>query len=93
MIYSLAFSNNISYNYFNALNFKKLKRQRDNVQKGKIKMAVKILLLVLFFGIMIAVGFYSRRHATNVNDFLPERRARRILTLSPTRSRKPPCSR
>lgn len=70
MIYSLAFSNNISYNYFNALNFKKLKRQRDNVQKGKIKMAVKILLLVLFFGIMIAVGFYSRRHATNVNDFV-----------------------
>lgn len=33
-------------------------------------MAVKILLLVIFFGIMIYVGLYSRKHATNVNDFV-----------------------
>lgn len=33
-------------------------------------MAVKIALLVVFFGIMIAVGVYSRRKATNVNDFV-----------------------
>jgi len=33
-------------------------------------MVEKILLLVIFFGIMIAVGFYSRKHATNVNDFV-----------------------
>ncbi len=33
-------------------------------------MLVKILLLVVFFGIMILVGLYSRKHATNVNDFV-----------------------
>lgn len=33
-------------------------------------MTVKIILLVLFFGSMIVVGIYSRRHATNVNDFV-----------------------
>jgi SSS family solute:Na+ symporter len=33
-------------------------------------MFVKIALLVLFFAIMIAVGLYSRRHSTNVNDFV-----------------------
>lgn len=33
-------------------------------------MAVKLLMLVLFFGIMILVGIRSRRHATNVNDFV-----------------------
>ena len=33
-------------------------------------MLTKILFLILFFGIMIAVGLYSRKHATNVNDFV-----------------------
>src|SRR5574344_2372457 len=33
-------------------------------------MIVKILLLVLFFAVMISVGLYSRRHTTNVNDFV-----------------------
>lgn len=33
-------------------------------------MAVKIILLVIFFAIMIGVGIYSRKHATNVNDFV-----------------------
>ena len=33
-------------------------------------MLAKIILLILFFGIMIAVGVYSRKHATNVNDFV-----------------------
>ncbi len=33
-------------------------------------MLAKILLLVIFFGTMIAVGLYSRKHATNVNDFV-----------------------
>ena len=31
-------------------------------------MVEKVLLLIVFFGIMIAVGLYSRKHATNVND-------------------------
>ncbi|MBR5421113.1 MAG: sodium/solute symporter [Lachnospiraceae bacterium] len=30
----------------------------------------KILMLLLFFGVMIGVGLYSRRHSTNVNDFV-----------------------
>ena len=33
-------------------------------------MLVKIILLVLFFGSMLAVGIYSRKHATNINDFV-----------------------
>ena len=33
-------------------------------------MAVKILLLVIFFSVMIGVGIYSRKHAGNVNDFV-----------------------
>ncbi len=33
-------------------------------------MLAKIILLIIFFGVMIGVGVYSRRHATNVNDFV-----------------------
>ncbi len=33
-------------------------------------MLIKILLLIAFFAIMISVGLYSRRHSTNVNDFV-----------------------
>ena len=31
---------------------------------------IKILLLVVFFGVMVYVGLYSRRHATDVNGFV-----------------------
>ena len=30
-------------------------------------MAIKIIMLVIFFGVMIGVGVYCRRHATDVN--------------------------
>lgn len=33
-------------------------------------MIAKILMLIVFFAIMIGVGVYSRKHATNVNDFV-----------------------
>ena len=33
-------------------------------------MVTKIIFLIVFFAIMIAVGVYSRKHATNVNDFV-----------------------
>ncbi len=33
-------------------------------------MAVKIILLVLFFAVMIGVGIYCRRHATDVKGFV-----------------------
>ncbi len=33
-------------------------------------MFLKILLLVLFFGVMVAVGIYCRKHATDVNGFV-----------------------
>ena len=33
-------------------------------------MVVKITLLLVFFAIMVGVGLYSRRHSTNVNDFV-----------------------
>ena len=33
-------------------------------------MITKIIFLVIFFAVMIAVGISSRKHATNVNDFV-----------------------
>lgn len=33
-------------------------------------MAAKIIMLVLFFGVMIFVGVYSSRSAHNVNDYV-----------------------
>ncbi len=33
-------------------------------------MAVKILMLIVFFGIMVGVGFYCRKHATDVSGFV-----------------------
>ena len=33
-------------------------------------MILKILMLVLFFGLMVGIGLYCRRHATDVNGFV-----------------------
>lgn len=33
-------------------------------------MILKILLLVVFFAIMLSIGFYTRKHATNVKGFV-----------------------
>nr|MBQ8253617.1 sodium/solute symporter [Lachnospiraceae bacterium] len=33
-------------------------------------MIVKIIFLIVFFAVMLAVGVISRKHATNVNDFV-----------------------
>ena len=33
-------------------------------------MAIKIVMLVLFFAVMIGVGIYSRKTATDVNGFV-----------------------
>ncbi len=33
-------------------------------------MITKIIFLIVFFAVMIGVGIYSRKHATNVNDFV-----------------------
>ncbi len=33
-------------------------------------MFVKLLMLFIFFAVMVAVGIYSRKNATNVNDFV-----------------------
>ncbi|MBR3099289.1 MAG: sodium:solute symporter [Clostridia bacterium] len=33
-------------------------------------MLIKIILLVVFFGVMIGIGLYCRRHATDVNGFV-----------------------
>ncbi len=35
-----------------------------------MEMAIKIIMLVLFFGVMIGVGFYSRKHTTDVKGFV-----------------------
>lgn len=33
-------------------------------------MFVKLLMVALFFGVMLGIGFYCRRHATDVNGFV-----------------------
>ena len=33
-------------------------------------MAIKIILLVVFFAVMIGVGIYCRKSATDVNGFV-----------------------
>lgn len=33
-------------------------------------MITKVIFLLIFFAVMVAVGVYSRKHATNVNDFV-----------------------
>ena len=33
-------------------------------------MFLKIIFLIVFFAVMVGVGLYSRKHATNVNDFV-----------------------
>ncbi|MDO4621774.1 MAG: sodium:solute symporter family protein [Eubacteriales bacterium] len=33
-------------------------------------MVIKVLLLVVFFAVMIGIGFYCRQHATDVNGFV-----------------------
>ena len=33
-------------------------------------MAIKIIMLVIFFGVMIGVGVYCRKQATDVNGFV-----------------------
>ena len=33
-------------------------------------MVSKVILLIVFFAILVLVGIYSRKHATNVNDFV-----------------------
>ena len=33
-------------------------------------MAVKVIMLILFFSVMIGVGIYCRKHATDVNGFV-----------------------
>ena len=33
-------------------------------------MVIKVAMLVLFFGVMIGVGLYCRKTATNVNGFV-----------------------
>ena len=33
-------------------------------------MAVKIIMLVVFFAVMVGVGFYCRKNATDVSGFV-----------------------
>lgn len=33
-------------------------------------MVIKVVLLIVFFAVMVGVGIYSRKNATNVNDFV-----------------------
>ena len=43
---------------------------REIKRKEEIVMIAKICMLVIFFGVMIAIGLYCRKHATDVNGFV-----------------------
>ena len=34
-------------------------------------MVIKITLLLVFFAVMVGIGLYCRKHATDVNGFVP----------------------
>lgn len=36
----------------------------------RIKMLIKVIMLVIFFAVMLGIGFYCRKHATDVNGFV-----------------------
>ena len=38
-------------------------------------MVLKVIMLVVFFAIMLGVGFYSRKHTKEVNGFVLRRRS------------------
>ena len=53
---------------FKAKNKQGIKRKR---KRGKRKeMGIKLFLLILFFAVMVGVGFYSRRHVNSVDGFV-----------------------
>ena len=47
----------------------RFRRRRRTADRGN-DMLVKFLLLIVFFAVMIYVGFYSRKKAGNVNDYV-----------------------
>ncbi len=53
--------------YFNGLKCNGLKRRIISEDKF---MLAKILMLVIFFGVMIGIGVYSRKHTTSVDGFV-----------------------
>ena len=40
------------------------------MMKGMREMVLKLIMLAVFFAVMIAVGIYCRRHASDVNGFV-----------------------
>ena len=50
-------------------------------------MMIKVILLVIFFAVMVAVGIYSRKHAMSVDGFVlgedPSGRGLRRLRTGP----------
>ena len=39
-------------------------------RKGEEAVVIKIGLLIVFFAVMLGIGFYTRKHATNVGGFV-----------------------
>lgn len=40
------------------------------MKAGEKKMLVKVLILLVFFAVMIGIGLYCRKHATDVKGFV-----------------------
>ncbi len=38
--------------------------------KGEEEMLIKVIMLIVFFGVMVSVGLYCRKNATDVNGFV-----------------------
>ena len=46
----------------------KVSKQRR--RKGRFPMAIKLSMLLVFFGVMVGIGLYCRKNATDVNGFV-----------------------
>lgn len=54
---------------FSALNFK-VQKHIIAIRNGELTMLFKIILLVVFAAITLGIGFYTKKHATDVNGFV-----------------------
>ena len=43
---------------------------RSEKEKTIMDLFIKLLMLIIFFGVMIGIGLYCRKHATDVNGFV-----------------------
>ena len=46
------------------------KASKQRRKRGMFHMAIKLVMLLVFFGVMVGIGLYCRKNATDVNGFV-----------------------